>query len=83
MRMHTMSLPRLESITAVIGCGNRDCISVLDTLLKCAPVLVSLKIDAEELRKSMDNSSFFTDLLGLQRAYPHVIITLTCPHILV
>ncbi|KAG0573450.1 hypothetical protein KC19_VG179600 [Ceratodon purpureus] len=83
MRMHTMTLPRLEIITAVVGCGNNDCISVLDTLLKCAPALQTLRIDAEKLRKSMDNVMFFTNLLKLQRDYPHVKISLVCPHILV
>lgn len=83
MRMHVMSLPKLESITAVIVRGNRDCISVLGTLLKCAPALQVLKVDAEDLMKSMDNIAFFTYLLGLQRDYPNVKISLTCPHILV
>lgn len=83
MRMHVMSLPKLESITAVIVRGNRDCISVLGTLLKCAPALQALKVDAEDLMKSMDNIAFFTYLLGLQRDYPNVKISLTCPHILV
>ncbi|KAG0595745.1 hypothetical protein M758_UG193500 [Ceratodon purpureus] len=83
MRMHTMTLPRLENISAVVGCGNNDCISVLGTLLKCAPALQTLRIDAEELRKSMGNIMFFTNLLGLQRDYPHVKISLVCPHILI
>jgi hypothetical protein len=82
MRMHTMTLPKLENISAVVGCGNNDCISVLGTLLKCAPALQTLRIDAEELRKSMDNVMFFTNLLGLQRDYPQVKISLACPHIL-
>lgn len=78
-----MTLPKLENITAVIGWGNTDCISVLGTLLKCAPALQTLRIDAEELKKSMDNVLFFTNLLGLQRDYPQVKISLVCPHILV
>jgi hypothetical protein len=82
MRMHSMTLPKLENITTVIGWGNTDCISVLGTLLKCAPALQTLRIDAEELKKSMDNVLFFTNLLGLQRDYPQVKVSLVCPHIL-
>lgn len=83
MRMHTMTLPKLENISAVVGCGNNDCISVLGTLLKCAPALQTLRIDAEELRKSMDNVKFFTNVLGLQRDYSQVKISLICPDILI
>ncbi|XP_024375178.1 F-box/LRR-repeat protein At4g14103 isoform X2 [Physcomitrium patens] len=83
MRMHAMTLPRLENIVVVIGCGNNDCISVIATLLKCAPALQTLRIDAGQLRKSMDNVMFFTNLLGLQRNYPQVKVSLVCPQTLV
>lgn len=79
----SMSLPRLESLSVVVGCGSHSCILVLSTLLKCAPILHTLTIDAEDLRKSMDNITFFTDILGLQRDHPHVKVTLVCPNSLV
>jgi hypothetical protein len=79
----SMSLPRLESLSVVVGCGSHSCILVLSTLLKCAPMLHTLTIDAEDLRKSMDNITFFTDVLGLQRDHPHVKVTLVCPNSLV
>ncbi|XP_024377143.1 uncharacterized protein [Physcomitrium patens] len=82
MRMHAMVLPRLENIMVVISCGNNNCISVLVSLLKCAPALRILRIDAENLRKSMDNVMFFSNLLGLQRDYPQVKVSLACPQTL-
>lgn len=65
MWMYVMVFFRLENIMVVISCGNNNCIFVLVFFLKCVLVLWIFRIDVENLRKSMDNVMFFSNLLGL------------------
>ncbi|KAJ7300238.1 hypothetical protein O6H91_06G023400 [Diphasiastrum complanatum] len=76
-------LPKLEDVTAVVHFGNIGCVAVLAALLKYSTSLKTLQINARKMNKSMGNEAFFTNVLHLQKEYPQVTISLSCPECLI
>ncbi|KAH7276929.1 hypothetical protein KP509_39G027000 [Ceratopteris richardii] len=75
-----LSLPMLEDLTVAVTRGNKQCITILASFLRCSSSLKRLHVNAESLENCAENVSFFTHMLALQRSYLHVEILLTCPN---